>query len=338
MKYYPVIIPTLNRFSHFKNCVESLANCTHADKTELVIGLDYPPEEKYQKGYNLIKEYIPTIKRFAHVTVFAHDHNLGPDANWKFLARYCAKHYDAYIATEDDNIFSPSFLDYMNKALEKFRDNQQIVTVGGYNFIEAYNQGEYSHYISWDNCAWGVGFWFNKESIIQPTLDNLHFFKRIVHSSVDGKKVFDAFPYLYMSLDSMVKKKANWGDVKRTVINIVSNTYQLKPAVSLVRNCGFDGSGIHSANVDNGYASQLISNSQTFDFSSGIGPADTEINRYALYIHEMPKDTIARTNLLNYISYLYKSNTDIYFHIKEKIALRTRIKTAVLYLKKKYFT
>lgn len=46
MKYYPVLIPTLNRFQHFKECVESLAVCTHADKTELLIGLDYSPDKK----------------------------------------------------------------------------------------------------------------------------------------------------------------------------------------------------------------------------------------------------------------------------------------------------
>ena len=47
MTFYPVVIPTLNRFDHFRNCVESLVRCTHADKTELIIGLDFPPYEKY---------------------------------------------------------------------------------------------------------------------------------------------------------------------------------------------------------------------------------------------------------------------------------------------------
>lgn len=41
--YAPVIIPTLNRYVHLKRCVDSLAKCTHAPDTELIIGLDYPP-------------------------------------------------------------------------------------------------------------------------------------------------------------------------------------------------------------------------------------------------------------------------------------------------------
>ena len=54
MTCHPVYIPTLNRYEHFRNCVESLARCTHADKIELVVGLDYPPSEKYVEGWKKI--------------------------------------------------------------------------------------------------------------------------------------------------------------------------------------------------------------------------------------------------------------------------------------------
>ena len=51
MIYYPVCIPTLNRYEHLKACVESLQRCTHADKTELIIGLDaLPPPRRIMKS------------------------------------------------------------------------------------------------------------------------------------------------------------------------------------------------------------------------------------------------------------------------------------------------
>ena len=43
MTFYPVVIPALNRYEHFKNCVESLAKNTLTGETELIIALDYPP-------------------------------------------------------------------------------------------------------------------------------------------------------------------------------------------------------------------------------------------------------------------------------------------------------
>ena len=45
--YAPVVIPTLCRYEHLKRCIDSLSNCTGADRTELYIGLDFPAEESH---------------------------------------------------------------------------------------------------------------------------------------------------------------------------------------------------------------------------------------------------------------------------------------------------
>ena len=59
--YAPVIIPTCNRYEHLRECVESLAECTHADKTELIISVDFPPDESYADGWNKVREYVSGI-------------------------------------------------------------------------------------------------------------------------------------------------------------------------------------------------------------------------------------------------------------------------------------
>ena len=104
--YYPVIIPTLNRYKHLKACVESLAVNTHAEQTELVIGVDYPPSEEYVEGWKKIKEYVHTIHGFKKTTIFEYKENYGAVKNSKALVEYVFSQYDAYIFTEDDNVFS----------------------------------------------------------------------------------------------------------------------------------------------------------------------------------------------------------------------------------------
>lgn len=52
MIFYPVIIPTLNRIKHLKDCIESLKNNTYASETELVIGLDFPVTEEHKIGWS----------------------------------------------------------------------------------------------------------------------------------------------------------------------------------------------------------------------------------------------------------------------------------------------
>ena len=51
MIFAPVIIPTLNRYEHFRKCLESLEACTGAEKTDVYVALDFPPSEKYVEGW-----------------------------------------------------------------------------------------------------------------------------------------------------------------------------------------------------------------------------------------------------------------------------------------------
>ena len=128
--YYPITVTTLNRHEHFRRLVESLQRNTDADKTELVIGLDYPPSEKYREGYEKNRDYIPTISGFKKVTVFRTNHNLGPIKNAVRLREYIQNEgYDGHIGTEDDNDFSPCFIRYMNNAMNKYRDDSRIINV-----------------------------------------------------------------------------------------------------------------------------------------------------------------------------------------------------------------
>lgn len=96
MTYFPVIIPTLNRYEHFKACVESLSACTHASQTELIIGLDFPPSNKYVEGWKKVQAYIPKIQGFKKVTCFERNTNLGSSKNSRALQDYALSKYDAY--------------------------------------------------------------------------------------------------------------------------------------------------------------------------------------------------------------------------------------------------
>ena len=105
MEYAAVIIPTLNRKKHLKRCIESLQRNSDAKSTDLYISVDFPPAEKYQKGYPEVCEYVKTITGFATVNLYYQDKNLGPGLNRKFLEEKIAEKHDKYIFTDDDNEF-----------------------------------------------------------------------------------------------------------------------------------------------------------------------------------------------------------------------------------------
>lgn len=261
MVCYPVIIPTLNRYEHFRRCVESLARNTHADETELVIGLDYPPSPKYEEGYRKIKEYLPTITGFKKVTVFERESNYGAVRNNKELTDYVFSRYDAIISTEDDNEFAPCFLDYMNKMLEHYHDDQRVRYVGGFLHTTFYGMSTTGLLFTKEYNAWGSGNWRHKTMTYEERDLAI---QRILHSTALSWKCFATYPAIFRMLLNMVSKKAVWGDVIKTNLNIVNNEYQVRPAVSLCRNWGNDGSGIN-CRVDDTLEHQEISQALTYD-------------------------------------------------------------------------
>ena len=292
--YAPVIIPTLNRYDHFRQCLESLENCTGADKTEVYIGLDYPPSEKYVEGWKKIAAYLPDKENgngFKQLVVFRRKHNCGvgcENSNSNLLRKYVSEKFDCYIFSEDDNVFSPCFLDYMNKALKKYKDKDRIVSVSGYNHEEFYNQGQYNVFYSKDSCAWGLGLWKHKEERLKHKLQNSEYFRDIIHSYSKSKTVLYSYPACYQMLCDMLDKNVQWDDVKRTTINIIEGLYQVHPSISLVRNNGYDGSGVHCG-VCERISRQIISTENYFELGDS-GPWNTDDNRNALFHKCMPEN------------------------------------------------
>ena len=262
-KFYPVLIPTLNRYEHFKRCVESLSRNTHADKTELVIGLDYPPSDKYVEGNLKIKKYISNIRGFAKVTIIEHKTNVGAGGNLRCLREYVYNHYDACISTEDDNEFSPCFLDFMNKALSYYYNNSKVMSVCGYT-AKSYEHSDSSSILyTHDSCAWGIGLWKHKEQ----NVTDISYYQKIWNSSISFWTLFCKAPKITTMFAEMMSKQTQWGDVMRSVKNMQEKTYQVKPYKSLVRNWGYDGSGLHCHVINHDMEKQEIIESTNFNLN-----------------------------------------------------------------------
>lgn len=261
MTIYPVIIPTLCRYELFRKCVDSLLKCNLSEQTELVIGLDFPLNKSHEEGWKKIKTYIDTITGFRKLTVLTSDVNLGASKNSERLKEYVYASYDAVIFTEDDNFFSPCFLEFMNKALNKFRDHPKITSVCGYTPMPYYGVTDNSLILTHDAYAWGYGLWSGKGELMK----NEYYYK-ICTSFRNAYRIFMEYPGEFCMLSEMVKRKHRYGDIMRTADNIINDTYQLKPSLSMVRNLGQDGSGLHSG-VNPEYLMQPISKENHFEFT-----------------------------------------------------------------------
>ncbi len=285
--FAPVLIPTLCRYEHFKRCVESLARCTHAQKTELVIGLDYPASEAHWEGYRKICDYVSTISGFKKVSCFKRETNYGPVKNVQALYAYAFEHYETLIASEDDNEFSPCFLDFMNKCFLAYANQSKVRTVCGYTQEEYCDEAK-SLLFTYDNSAWGFGLWKHKEQE-SSAMYEIYCNWGLLHSWKKSFRILKSFPACLQMFMNMLQRGMNYGDTKRTILNILNETYQVKPAVSMVRNWGNDGTGLHCMVIDDRFVAQNILSAPTFDLDKEIPVRQSETVKKAQFYLGLPK-------------------------------------------------
>ncbi|MDD4097763.1 MAG: glycosyl transferase [Lentisphaeria bacterium] len=264
-EYSPVIIPTLCRYEHFRTCLESLRRCTHAEKTDIYIGLDYPAKESHWEGYRKIDDYLKTVSGFRKLVVFRREVNYGSGRNVDELRQVVLEHNESYIYMEDDIEVSPNFLDFIHKGLLKFQHDSSVLAVCGFSYHNDFPCGESNYYrqrVGYS--AWGVGMtrethqqmisrmtrWYSIRKLLNP----LSLWK-VIHLS------WGAFLFLMMHA---INPKLR-SDYVLSNYMLFEKMDTIMPAISLVRNNGFDGSGEHCTVVEE-YRKSSIDPNDTFEF------------------------------------------------------------------------
>lgn len=281
--FAPVLIPTLNRYEHFTRCIESLSACTHADHTDLFIALDYPLKKEHWDGYQKINHFITEISGFKSINVLRRSENFGAMKNYLESKKELFKAYDRLIFTEDDNVFSPNFLDYMSKGLKEFEGNQNVYAICGYNYpIEIPAKYSLNYYYVKTFSAWGYGIWRNRTRKEYYTPSELLTFMKKFKNVLN---IYKMAPIKVQSILHSIKHNIPlYGDGVVSLQNIMFDTYCIFPSISKVQNWGHDGSGENCGHLINSvYLTQKIDMNIEFVYDDDVPMLDYKM------IHEVKK-------------------------------------------------
>ncbi|MBR6147690.1 MAG: glycosyltransferase family 2 protein [Lachnospiraceae bacterium] len=290
MNYAPIIIPTLNRYEHLYNCLESLKKNKLADMTEVYISVDYPPADKYIEGHNRVVEYLEKgITGFREVHVIYQDKNLGASENSDFLYTLIRGKADRFIYTEDDNVFSPCFLEYINKGLERFKKDDCFALISGFNSPWHRTYSPYNYGKEYCFMPWGYAMYTKTYDRLLENISREQFLDLLRNEDI-SRHLYTERPELFRTLfETCMANKDNArsvyrkhlyknGNVAPTDLNLsvimhLNNMYCICPELSMVRNCGNeDGSGQNVAVYDGGfkYSEQEIETGDSFEFLPSI--------------------------------------------------------------------
>lgn len=249
MIYAPVMIITCNRERHLERCIESLKRNEYAKNTELYISVDYPWADECVEGWKKVCELLERpIEGFQKVTIYRQEKNLGFYGNKTFLYQKVYEEHDRVIFTEDDNEFSPDFIEYVDKGLMLYEKDPRVFAICGYGYDYPFDTQGKNVYALTNCCVWGCGFWRKKEKIMYDQLRlslwekkarnlrvmwNLYRRRKRLFSRMLGTLLEDG--------QEIIEKR----DSSRGIVMALNGWYTVNPVVSKVRNWGWDGSGLH---------------------------------------------------------------------------------------------
>lgn len=236
----PVVLFTYCRPDHVRRTIEALQENKESSKHELIIFSDGAREPGVQAAVDQVRDYLETVSGFRSVTIHKQKENLGLSQSIIQGVGQVLRDHESIIVLEDDMVTSPYFLSYMNSALDRFANDDRVISIHGYccpvdDLPEAF-------FLLGADC-WGWATWrrgwqlFNQSG--QALLDELKQRKLVNTFDYNG-----AYPYSRMLSNQIQGKNDSWA-IRWHASAFLAEKLTLYPGRSLVQNIGNDSSGTH---------------------------------------------------------------------------------------------
>ena len=269
MGSFPVILFAYNRPEHLRRTVESLLANRRSAATDLHIFSDGPKTPEQAVAVGKVRDYLRTIAGFRSVRIVERERNMGLAASVIAGTSEILGRHDACIVMEDDMLAAPSFLDFMNVALETYRDRQDVFSVTGYNYPLpiAPNYPE-DAYLSYRGSSWGWGSWADRWCKVDWEMRDYPHFAASAEARGRFARGGEDLPGM---LKLQMEGKIDSWSIRFDYAHCKHEAFCLHPVKSKIQNIGFDGSGVHCGASED-YRVDLDSGERDFRLRPDLRP------------------------------------------------------------------
>ena len=282
LKKAPILFFTYKRPDHTRQALQSLAQNEGAQESELFIFCDAPKRAEDEEAVRQVREVIRTQQWCGKVHIIERKTNMGcANSIISGVTEICEK-YGRVIVLEDDLVLSPFFLDYMNRALDLYEDNPQVMQISGHMFpvnLDVETDAVFMPCIT----SWGWATWQRSWKYFDPGMSGYAQLK----SNKKLRYKFDlngSYPYFKM-LEEQIDGKIDAWCIRWYLSTFLLGGLTLCPTQSLVSNIGFDGSGTHCGKASN--LDGNISNAQLNYFPNSATENITASNKLFEYFRSI---------------------------------------------------
>ncbi len=248
-QFAPIALFIFKRPMHTLQALEALARNPEFERSELHVFCD----GSRSPGENAVVEATrEVVRNFPHPRkkLYEAPTNLGLAASIiNGVGKLCAEH-GRVIVVEDDLIVAPVFLDFLNRALDRYATDEKVMQISGHMFpVELpLHQGD-AVFLPFTT-SWGWATWQRSWINFEPAMNSFNFVAR--NRAIRKRfNLNESYPYFSM----LKKQKAgvidSWA-IRWYLSVFVREGFVLYPRRSLVSNEGFDGSGMNCGVIENG--------------------------------------------------------------------------------------
>ena len=239
MSYAPILLFVYNRPEHTRRCIESLLKNSLASESNLFIYADGAKDSTQQEAVNEVRNYIRSIQGFKQITLMERSENWGLARNIINGVTTQVNRYGKVIVLEDDLVVAPYFLQFMNDALEVYKNEPRVGHIQACDFTQDSSLPA-TFLIKWTG-SWGWATWDRAWKHFNPNGNELL-------QELEERKLTHVFDFngkygFTRMLRREIEGKNNSWAIRWNASLFLKDILSLNVGRSLVQNEGFDGSG-----------------------------------------------------------------------------------------------
>ena len=191
------------------------------------------------------REVVKNIDWDCEVKTLFQDENLGCRLGASGAVTWFFSEEPEGIVLEDDCLPEPSFFQYCQEMLEKYRDDKRIMHITGDNFNFGKEIGPYSYYFSRYPSLWGWASWrrawdiYDLEMKLWPEARDNQTLYRIFDSPQEVK-------FWTKQTQLTYEGKIDTWDYQWNLVVWLNAALTVTPNVNLISNIGFDSNASHT--------------------------------------------------------------------------------------------
>lgn len=241
MNLAPICLFVYKRQNLTELTINYLKENLYSKESDLYIFSDAAKYNDEDKSVNEVREYINGIDGFNNIYIKEQTSNLGLANSIISGVTEVINKFGKIIVLEDDLITSKYFLKYMNEALDKYQNEDRVISIHGYIY-PIKKKLPYTFFIKGTDC-WGWGTWKNRWDLFEK--DGQLLLKQLRENNLLYSFDHNGSTNNVKMLRRQIRGEIDSWAIRWHASAFLKDKLTLYPGKSLVNNIGMGGASTH---------------------------------------------------------------------------------------------